>query len=170
MHIESHHSIALITSKGQSIFISKIAFDHVDFQIIRRLPKIVSTRKVSLMPYYPYDFDNHVVLEIFDRKLNKWIMIDPTTDGLFVDENDTPLSALEIRNKFANAEFVTYVRATDSLKNLQKLKDKYAELNAYTCKNLFYFNVDKDSTFGTTGNVLTFVPNNYSIKAKQMII
>ena len=32
------------------------------------------------MPYSPYDFDNHVVVEIYDKK---WIMLDPTTDGIF---------------------------------------------------------------------------------------
>ena len=46
------------------------------------------------MPYSPYDFDNHVVVEIYDKK---WIMLDPTIDGIFIDENRTPLSLLEIR-------------------------------------------------------------------------
>jgi len=126
----------------------------------------IYARRVRIMPYSPYDFDNHVVTEIYDRKYQKWIMLDPTTDGFFVDENGTPLSLLELRNKFANAEFVTYVKSTDRLKDLNKLKDKYVEENAYICKNLFFFYIDRDSTFGTTGKSLAFVPTNYSVKSK----
>jgi hypothetical protein len=120
------------------------------------------------MPYSPYDFDNHVVMEIYDREAGKWIMLDPTTDGYFVDENGLPLSILEIRDKFARAEFVTFVRSTDSLKDLNKLKEKYVDRNSYICKNLFYFYVDKISTFGATGEALAFVPKGYSVKEKQI--
>lgn len=126
----------------------------------------IYARRVRIMPYSPYDFDNHVVTEIYDRNAQKWIMLDPTTDGFFVDENGTPLSLLELRDKFANVEFVTYVKSTDRLKDLNKLKDKYVEENAYICKNLFFFYIDRDSTFGTTGKSLAFVPTNYSVKSK----
>ena len=123
----------------------------------------IYARRVCIMPFSPYDFDNHVVTEIFDRELNKWIMLDPTTDGLFIDENKTPLSLLEIRKKFANDEFVTFVKSTERLNDLEKLKENYVNENAYICKNLFYFYVDQDSTFGTTDNVLGFIPINYSV-------
>ena len=126
----------------------------------------IYARRVSIMPYSPYDLDNHVVTEIYDRKLQKWIMLDPTTDGLFVDENGIPLSLLEMREKFANAKFITYISSTDTLKDLKKLKHKYIEQNAYICKNLFFFYVDQDSTFGKTGNTLAFIPANYSVKEK----
>ena len=128
----------------------------------------IYARRVTIMPYSPYDFDNHVVTEIYDRKTNKWIMLDPTSDGIFVDENATPLSLLEMRDKFANNEFVTYVQSIDSLKDLKKLKGKYVEANAYICKNLFYFYIDKESTFGIKGDKLVFVPINYSIKDKTI--
>ena len=52
----------------------------------------IYARRVCIMPFSPYDYDNHVVTEIYDRKLNKWIMMDPTSDGIFVDEKGTPLS------------------------------------------------------------------------------
>ncbi len=124
----------------------------------------IYARRVCIMPYSPYDFDNHVVTEIYDKKLKSWIMLDPTTDGYFVDENKNPLSLLQIRNLFANDEFVTFVKATDTLKDLSKLYNKYLETNAYICKNLFFFYIDKDSTFGTTNNTLVFAPINFSIK------
>ncbi len=126
----------------------------------------IYARRVCIMPYSPYDFDNHVVIEIFDKKLKKWIMLDPTMDGLFIDENKTPLSLLQMREKFAKAEFITFVHLTNKLDNLEKLKEKYVETNAYICKNLFFFYIDQNSTFGTTGKTLAFVPKNYVIKDK----
>lgn len=124
----------------------------------------IFARRVCIMPYSPYDFDNHVVIEIFERKLKKWIMLDPTTDGLFVDENGIPLSILEIRSKFAKAEFVTFVKSTNKLNDLKKLKEKYMEINVYICKNLFFFYIDQNSTFGTTRETLAFIPINYLVK------
>ncbi len=76
----------------------------------------IYARRVKIMPYSPYDFDNHVVVEIYDKK---WIMLDPTTDGIFIDENRTPLSLLEIREKLANDKFVAYVKPKDKLVDLK---------------------------------------------------
>lgn len=116
------------------------------------------------MPFSPYDYDNHVVAEIYDRTLQKWIMLDPTTDGYFIDDTKTPLSLLEMRSKFANEEFVTFVLSTDSLKDLQKLRTKHLYENMYICKNLFYFQVEQYSTFGEKNKFLHFVPHHYSVK------
>lgn len=124
----------------------------------------IYARRVSIMPFSPYDFDNHVVAEIYDRTLEKWIMLDPTTDGYFIDETKTPLSLLEMRSKFANAEFVTYVSSTSPLKDIEKLRAKYTDVNMYICKNLFYFKIEKHSTFGEKYEYLYVVPPHYSIK------
>ena len=124
----------------------------------------IYARRVIIMPFSPYDFDNHVVAEIYDRSLEKWIMIDPTTDGYFIDENKTPLSILEMRDKFANAEFVTFVLSTDSLNDIQKLLVKHLDTNMYICKNLFYFQVEQYSTFGEKDSFLQFIPLHYSTK------
>ena len=127
----------------------------------------IFARRVVIMPFSPYDFDNHVVAEIYDRALEKWIMLDPTTDGYFIDEQKTPLSLLEIRSRFAAAEFVTYVSARDSLKDIEKLRDKYTFENMYICKNLFYFKVEKYATFGEKKEYLHFVPCAFSIKETE---
>ena len=127
----------------------------------------IYARRVSIMPFSPYDFDNHVVAEIYDRALEKWIMLDPTTDGYFIDENKTPLSLLEMRSRFANAEFITYVHSAASLKDIHKLRAKRMDTNTYICKNLFYFRVEKYSTFGEKKSYLYFVPRHYSIKRTE---
>ena len=127
----------------------------------------IFARRVRIMPFSPYDFDNHVVAEIYDRTLEKWIMLDPTTDGYFIDETKTPLSLLEMRSKFANAEFITYVHSTASLKDIHKLRAKRMDTNMYICKNLFYFRVEKYSTFGEKKSYLNFVPLHCSIKRTE---
>jgi hypothetical protein len=120
------------------------------------------------MPFSPYDFDNHVVTEIYDQELKKWIMLDATTDGYFVDENETPLSLLEMREKFANDAFVTFAPSTSRLKNFEKLRQKYTYYNAYICKNLFYFSVERENRFGAGGSFVTFCPEHYSVKENQI--
>lgn len=124
----------------------------------------IYARRVIIMPFSPYDFDNHVVAEIYDRTLQKWIVLDPTTDGYFIDDTKTPLSLLEMRSKFANAEFITFVLSTDALRDIQKLRAKHLETNMYICKNLFYFKVEQYSTFGEKDNFLLFIPLHYSEK------
>lgn len=124
----------------------------------------IYARRVSIMPFSPYDFDNHVVAEIYDRALQKWIMLDPTTDGYFVGDAKTPLSLLEMRSKFANADLITFALSTDSLKDLQKLSTKHLDINMYICKNLFYFQVEQYSTFGEKKQYLHVIPQHYSIK------
>ncbi|MBQ7315226.1 MAG: transglutaminase domain-containing protein [Clostridia bacterium] len=124
----------------------------------------IFARRVIIMPFSPYDFDNHVVAEIYDKTLQKWIMLDPTTDGYFIDDTKTPLSLLEMRSKFANAEFITFVLSTDSLRDIQKLRAKHLDTNMYICKNLFYFQVEQYSTFGEKDNFLQIIPLHYSVK------
>lgn len=124
----------------------------------------IYARRVSIMPYSPYDFDNHVVTEIFDCKLKKWIMLDPTTDGYFVDEEKSPLSLLEMRHKFANDEFVTFVNATDRLRDLKRSAEKNAYFNSYICKNLFYFITGCRNGFGPTDAWLVFAPEQFSVR------
>ncbi len=128
----------------------------------------IYARRVSILPYSPYDYDNHVVVEIFDRQLNKWIMLDPTTDGYFIDENKLPLSLLEIRDRFANDEFVTFVTSTNRLDHLDNLRKKHMDINQYICKNLFYFMVDQECKFGEPEHRLIFCPTSYSVKKNKI--
>ncbi len=125
----------------------------------------IYARRVIIMPYSPFDLDNHVVVEVYD---NKWVMLDPSTDGICVDENRNLLSLFEIREKLANNEFVTYTKSNDELDDLKKLREKYIDMTTYICKNSFYFVVDEDSTSGYTNKTLTFAPVNYSIKNKTI--
>ena len=66
----------------------------------------IYARRVRFLPYSPFDFDCHVVTEIYDRTQEKWCMLDPTTNGYLVDEKGTILSLLEARERMADTRFV----------------------------------------------------------------
>lgn len=128
----------------------------------------IYARRVFIMPYSAFDFDNHVVVEYFDRKFDKWVMIDPTTNGYMIDKNNQPLGVFEIRNNLANDEFVTFKKATERIKDVNKLFDKHIVLNAYYAKNMFYFLIDQDATFGVTTNRLLFSPIGFNARLTQI--
>ena len=128
----------------------------------------ICARRVGMMPYSPYDNDNHVVTEIYDPELGKWIMLDPTTDGYCVDGDGVPLSLLELRERFAHRKFATFAASTDRKGDLRRLRDKNMELNTYYCKNLFWFSVDRYNGFGFKGEWLSFVPDGYDLKYNRI--
>ena len=95
-------------------------------------------RKVWIMPLSPYDHDCHVVNEVWDSSLNKWVMLDITNNQYWVDEAGTPLSVLEIRQKGADQAFCTPVCPGDDTQDLQKLQKKYMGNFVYIMKNMVY--------------------------------
>lgn len=127
----------------------------------------ICARRVGIMPYSPYDNDNHVVTEIYDPALAKWIMLDPTTDGWFVDGDGVPLSLLELRERFARRQFTTFVSSADRKGDLPRLWDKNMELNTYICKNLFWLKVERHNGFGPSEEWLSFVPAGYDRRRNQ---
>lgn len=124
----------------------------------------IYARRVRMLPYSPFDSDCHVVTEIFDREQKRWCMLDPTTNGYLVDEKGQILSLLEIREKMANAEFVTFRKAASRETDLRKTAQRNWEQNTYYAKNLFWFQVDAISQFGETGKWLEILPEHFQLK------
>lgn len=108
----------------------------------------IYARRVFIMPYSPYDSDNHVVTEIYDPEMGRWIMLDPSMDGYIVDENGQPLSLLAAREKFAKQEPASFAACEEDKADIKKLQDAHMEDNAYYCKNLFRIGADDYNGFG----------------------
>ena len=117
-----------------------------------------------MLPYSPFDSDCHVVTEIFDRTLGKWCMLDPTTNGYLVDETGSVLSLLEARERMAQAGFVTFCRADETVQDLHEVAQKEMEWSAYFAKNLFRLQIDAVSQFGETGKWLDVIPEHFSVR------
>lgn len=121
------------------------------------------------MPYSGYDGDCHVVNEIWDSSLNKWVMLDITNNTYWVDENKMPLSVLEIRNKAALNEFCTPVEIGDKTNNLQELKNKNIGNFLYIVKNLVYMTYCTDYTVGESEDNYMLLPQNIPTEYKLLI-
>lgn len=120
----------------------------------------IFSRKVWIMPYSEYDGDCHVVNEVWDTSLNKWVMLDITDNEYWVDENNTPLSVLEIRSKVALREFCTPVEVGDKANDLQKLKEKHIGDFLYIAKNLAFMEYCTEYTIGESDSFYLLVPQN----------
>lgn len=129
----------------------------------------IYSRKVWIMPYSGYDNDCHVVNEVWDSKLNKWVMLDITNNEYWVDENNVPLSVLEIRNKAALREFCTPVEERDKTDNLQKLKKKHTGDFLYIVKNMVYMEYCTGYTVGETEETYLLLPENIPTENKFLI-
>ena len=125
----------------------------------------IYARRVHLMPYSPYDGDNHVVTEIYAPEKGGWVMLDPTVDGYFVDETGGPLSVLALRERLADQKFAALLTGADSGDDLPGLVEKHMDYNVYFAKNLFRIGVDRHNGFGDGDReALWLIPTGYAVK------
>ncbi len=129
----------------------------------------IYSRKVWIMPYSDYDTDCHVVNEVWDSSLNKWVMLDITNNTYWLDENKTPLSVLEIRNKTALNEFCTPVEVGDKKSNLHGLKDKHIDNFLYIVKNMVWMEYCTEYTVGESNNYYILMPQNMPTEYELLI-
>lgn len=129
----------------------------------------IYSRKVWICPNSIYDNDSHVVNEIYDTTLEKWIMLDITNNEYWVDENNVPLSVLEIRYKAAMNKFCTPVAAGDNLEDLEKLKEKHIGDFLYIIKNLTYMQYLPEYTANEDGDIYLLFPKNIDTKYEVII-
>lgn len=123
----------------------------------------IYARRVFIQPFSPFDFDSHVVCEIFDEERNRWIMLDPTTDGYFVDESFTPLSMTDIRQGFLTSRFPTFVSSARKGKDLPRTTKRAEDIRLYFLKNCFRLSFEPYNGFGKKGGSVCLLPKNYSV-------
>lgn len=128
----------------------------------------IYARKVWICPYSVYDQDCHVVNEVWDTNLNKWIMLDITNDQYWVDKDKMPLSVLEVRKKGALQEFCTPVSNGDSMNNLPQLKRKHIGDFLYIMKNMVYIEYCSINTVGET-DIYLLLPKNLPMNYENII-
>ncbi len=125
----------------------------------------IKGRVVFLMPFSPYDCDNHVVAEAFIPEEDKWIMIDPTYNAFFTSAEGNILSVMELRECFADR---ISVQINDELFyndrdiEQEQLKEIY---EGYMLKNLFYFKCYRRNGFYSERgrDFLYIYPKDYNL-------
>lgn len=126
----------------------------------------IYARRVSLYPASPYDDDNHVVTEIYDKKRGKWIMLDPSVGG-YVSDGTEPLSVLELRERFAKMLPVSVVFPRQDPRNIDLLSRRNHEINTYYAKNLFYIAVELHSSPEGDRDECHFIPEGFDVCARM---
>lgn len=129
----------------------------------------IYSRKLWIMPNSRYDGDCHVVNEVWDSGLNKWVMLDITNNEYWIDENGEPLSVLEIRTKGANQEFCTPVVVGEKTEDVQKLKKKHTGDFLYIMKNMAYMGYKDNYTAGEIGTTYLLFPENLKTDYEYII-
>ena len=110
----------------------------------------IFARRVSIMPYSPYDRDNHVICEYYDNEMCKWVMLDPSSDRYYLNSKNIPLGILEIRKLLANRKTIKTV-CLSSVDNLDINKIVPLENDSdiyYLAKNFVWFVVSDVHSFG----------------------
>lgn len=129
----------------------------------------IYSRKVWIMPNSVYDNECHVVNEVWDSSLNKWIMLDITKNEYWVDEKGTPLSIIEIREKGGMREFCTPVKPEEKLSDLKKLKSTHIEDFLYIMKNMQFMEYCAINTVGESDLIYLLFPKNMDTDYKYII-
>jgi len=118
----------------------------------------IYARKVWLIPASIYDQECHVVNEIWDDELNKWVMLDISNNLYWVDDKGNPLSILEIRDHLAERRFCTPVTPEDSLKDLEKSLELNYGSFLYILKNMAWFYCFTEQSVGEGESMYILLP------------
>lgn len=126
----------------------------------------IYARRLWLIPNSPYDGDCHVVTEIYDRKRENWLLLDPTTGGWFTDGKE-PLGALEVREKFALRLPVSVVLARQKTADIATLSERNLAFNVYYMKNFFLLAPETVSGYGKEGDCAFLEPVGFDRRSQK---
>lgn len=127
----------------------------------------IKARTVYIMPFSPYDFDNHVVCEAWIAELDKWVMLDPTYN-LYATHNNVPLSILELRSLLAQQEEINF----NAEANYNRTPINKEEILTYYAKDLFSFvicDVQGSNSESMSGKrIISITPCGYDVKKSTL--
>lgn len=131
----------------------------------------IYARKLWLMPLSTYDNECHVVNEIWDTTLNKWVMLDVTSNLYWVDEKGTPLSVLEIRECLASQRFCTPVGPEDDLTQLKQVLEKNYDVFLYIAKNMVWLMYCTTYSIGESAQcTCILLPRHMDAKGNKVLV
>lgn len=124
----------------------------------------IPARTVDIMPFAPYDSDNHVVTHVWTG--TQWVMLDPTANCYVRDADGNLLDAFGLREKLADQQEVFFnegMRYNGQPYNATVHRD-------YLAKDLFWFTMAEVSRYGgANGRRLTVAPVGYDAKRCDLL-
>jgi hypothetical protein len=128
----------------------------------------IPARTIYIMPFSPYDQDNHVITHAFISEKNKWIMLDPSFDCYVKNKKGEILNIFEIRELLSNQEYIDF---NDEIHcNEEKWENDAPFHKEYLAKDLFWFMTSDVSRYNAEDgeNHVVIGPKNYDIKKAQI--
>lgn len=112
----------------------------------------VPARTVYIMPFAPYDCDNHVVTEMWDGE--RWILLDPTGNAFVRDAAGNLLGVLALREALADQQPIAF---NDGLRyNLGPLDAR--QHRDYLAKDLYWLRIPEQSRAGAPSRFVNVAP------------
>ena len=123
----------------------------------------IAARTVFIMPFAPYDGDNHVVTHVWTGA--QWVMLDPTTNSYVMDMDGNLLDVFGLRALLADQQEIVF---SDGLRYNGRPYDA-KEQRDYLAKNLFWFKVFDVSGCGGDPKTLVIAPEHYNPKRRDWL-
>ena len=123
----------------------------------------ISARTVFIMPFAPYDSDNHVVTHVWTGA--QWVMLDPTTNSYVMDAEGKLLDVFTLREKLANQQEVVF----NAEMRYNGQPHDATEQRDYLAKDLFWFMVLDVSGCDCDPNTLMIAPEHYDPKRRDVL-
>ena len=124
----------------------------------------IPARTVYIMPFAPYDGDNHVVTHVWTGA--QWVMLDPTTNCYARDKAGRLLDVLALRACLADQQEVIF----NPEMRYNGQHHSHEDHRDYLAKDLFWFQIGEVSRYqGGTGRTLAIAPEHYDPKRRDLL-
>lgn len=126
----------------------------------------IPARTIYIMPFAPYDCDNHVVTHMWCSEKAQWVMLDPTTNCYVQDKAGKLMDVFGLRALLADQQEVVF---NEGLRyNGQPLKAE--DHRDYLAKDLFWFKMAETSGCnGASARYVTIAPEGYDPHKREML-
>ncbi len=122
----------------------------------------MAARPVYIMPFAPYDEDNHVVTHLWLPEKQQWVMLDPTMNAYAMDGEGRLLDVFALRALLAEQKEVCFCKGMRY--NGQPFN--HQEHLQYLAKDLFWFQIAQSSE---DSPMLTIAPEHYDVKKRNIL-
>lgn len=126
-------------------------------------------RTIFIMPFSPYEQDNHTVTHVYIDDMKKWVMMDPTYNCYVMNEEKEPLNIFEVRTLLANQNYIVFNE--EAKYNDEKREKDSEEIKEYYAKDLFYFVISERSCYnvGQNNREIHIIPIDFDVKKREIL-
>lgn len=122
----------------------------------------IPARTICILPFAPYDVDNHVVTHVWTGA--QWVMLDPTANCFVSDKDGNPLDVFTLRALLADQQ---EVRLSEGLRYNGQPHPAEAHRD-YLAKDLFWFQTAEVSG-RPEARMVTITPEGYDPHKRDLL-